>query len=279
MKKTIFLLLFIATLGFKTAAQLSAVEYTSKAYLQFKGSKTYVVKTGDAKFDEELANAMEETWKVTPYEVISNSEMKKKLSDKSASFMASVMIGGAYHYLALFNGGKDKIEDYIYDDMLAYCPINHFQNEPQNTDCYYRVGNMVESMVHSIQIVQKNDIKGNSFKIVKGLREYYNGRSAKIKSRTLLFCEETLGDKISEKDIAGLYPFKYEVCSKEKIEQVIKEKSTEYYYFQPGITLNKSMFVFDPSNGEVLYFEFAMMGTSITTSDIKDLAKVIKSGK
>ena len=53
------------------------------------------------------------------------------------------------------------------------------------------------------------------------------------------------------------------MCSKEKIEQVIKEKSNEYYYFQNAVTMNKSMFVFDPSNGEVVYFDFTIGGLDV----------------
>ena len=91
-----------------------------------------------------------------------------------------------------------------------------------------------------------------------------------------MFCEETLGNKLTKSDIAGLYPYKFEFCSKEKIEQVIKEKSTEYYYFQPTITVNKFFFVFDPSNGEVVYAEAVMTGLNINKNNIKDLVKKIK---
>lgn len=134
-------------------------------------------------------------------------------------------------------------------------------------------------MIMSMDIVQKKDIRGNSYKIVKGLQEVYNQKTPQIKDRTLLFCDETLGKKITKSDIAGIYPYKFEVCSKAKIEQVIKEKSEEYYYFQPAITLNKSMFVFDPSNGEVMYFEFQMMGLNINKGNIEDLAEAVSPKK
>jgi hypothetical protein len=165
---------------------------------------------------------------------------------------------------------------YQYDDMLAYCPINHFQNERQNTDCFYRVRNMVQSMIHAMDIVQKNDIRGMSLTIVKKLRDIYNAKAGTIKSRTLLFCRETLGDKISESDISKIYPYKFEICDKAKIEQVIKDKSKDYYYFQPAITLNKSMFVFDPSNGEVVYCDYQMMGLNINKGNIEDMVGAIE---
>lgn len=282
MKKTIFTsVILLSVFTAKIFAQLSAVDYKSDDYAQFKASKTYVVKTGDAKFDDELINAMKDLWKVTPYDVIDDKTFKTKISDKSASFILSIIIntshaGQSYHYLALMNGGKKKISSYNYNDMLAYCPINHFQNETKNTDCYYRVRNMIESMILSMEIVQKNDIHGNSLNIVNGLQKVYNKNAGKIKERILLFCEETLGNKIDKSTIAGIYPYKFEICSKEKIEQVIKDKSTEYYYFQPAITLNKSMFVFDPSNGEVMYFDYQMMGLNINKGNLEDMAKAVK---
>lgn len=279
-------ILFLFAFAFYTLignAQLSAVDYKSDEYAQFKGSKTYVVLSGNAKFDSEIKSAMTDLWKVTPFSFINGAEFEQKLPEKTASFIALTVIPGAkgnsYHYLSLINGGQKKLSKYKYDDLLAYCPINFFQNENKLADCSYRVRNMIESMIRSMDIVQKNDIKGNSYGIVKGLQEVYNAKSPKIKERTLLFCEETLGNKITKSDIAGIYPHKFEICSKAKIEQVIKDKSTEYYYFQPAITLNKSMFVFDPSNGEVMHFEFQMMGLNINKGNLEDLAKAVNPKK
>ena len=299
MKKKLFLMLLIAGISLKGFAQLSAVDYASEDFTQFKASKTYIVKTGDARFDEELAGAMADLWKVTPYESIDNKDLETKIVDKSASFIMSIIISTGtpnqnYHYLALINGGKKKVSKYVYEDMLAYCPINHWSNEFENTACAYRVRNMVQSMVQSMEIVQKNNIHGNPLSIVNALRKYYNERAPKIKDRTLLFLDETLtpnkGKAPSAADIAknanafktmvtGLYPYKFEICNKEKLEKVIKEKSTEYYYYQPAITLNKCMFVFDPSNGEVVFFDYQMQGLKIDDGNIETLVNTIKTGK
>ena len=278
--KIIFL--FVTSFTSILNAQLSAVDYKSKDFEQFRGSKTHVVLTGDKKFDSEIKSAMTDLWKVTPIEFISDSEFDNKISDKTASFISLLVVVGAknnYHYLGLINGGQKKRTRYKYDDMLAYCPINFYQNENNLVDCNYRVRNMVQSMVQSMEIVQKNDIRGSSYGIVKDLQKYYNTKSYKIKERTLLFCDETLGNKLTNIEVSGFYPFKFEICNKQKIEQVIKDKSTDYYYFQPGITLNKSMFVFDPSNGEVVYFEFSIMGLNINKGNIKDLVEAINKSK
>jgi hypothetical protein len=284
MKKILFSLALVMGLAATSNAQLSAVDYTSDDFAAFKASKTYAVKTGNAAYDTELENAMKESWKITSYEMLDAKALDAKLIDKSASFIVSIVIntanrGQSYHYIALLNGGKKNLNKYGYDDMLAYGVVNHFVNEMENTDCAWRMRNIIESMVDAISIVQKNDIKGNSKKIVDGLRDIYNTKASKIKDRTLLIPDYMINGKLDKADIAGAYPFKYELCKREKIEKAIKEKSKEYYYFQPAITLNKSMFVFDPSNGEVVYFDYAIMGMYTKQSDLEDMVSVIKGGK
>lgn len=281
MKTKLLPFLFCLAFGTQAFAQLSAVDYKSKEFASFKASTTYAVLTGNKKYDAELKAALADSWKVTPIAYISSGELETKITDPAASFLLSIVIetknaAQNYHYLALINGGKKKISRYEYDDMLAYCPINHFQNEPNNTDCYYRLRNMVESMVRTMAIVQEKDIKGSSSSIVKDLKKQFNLNAKKIPERTLLICDETIGVKVNKNDLTELYPYKFEVCSKKKLEQVIKDKSTEYYYLQPGITLNKSIFVIDPSNGEVMYFDYKMMGLNVNKDDFEDMADVIK---
>jgi hypothetical protein len=272
------LLLFLCNV---ISAQLTAVDYKSDEFNQFKGSKTYFVMSGNANYDNEIIQAANDLWKATPFESIKLKDLGSKINDETASFVMLITIDGRkpgqnYHYLGLLNGGKKSLSKYNYDDLLSYCPINFFLNENKLVDCNYRVRNMLESMIQSIEIVQKNDFKGSSFKIAKELQTIYLSKSSKIKDRTLLICQEAIGKKISSTDIAGVYPYKFEICSEDKIRQVIKNKSTDYYYLQPGITLNKSIFVFDPSNGEVVYFDYAVMGLAFNKKDLKNLVEAIQ---
>jgi hypothetical protein len=281
-----FLVFLFFVCAFHARAQLTAVKPTSNEFKQFKAStKTYVVKTGDKKFDTELISAMEDEWKITAFEEISSDAFKKKLKekDKTVSYilLANIEVRHSnytreYHYLMLINGGYKSIGDYAYDDMIAYCPINHFVNEPENTDCYYRVRNMLQSMIGVIDLLSKNKIKGSGLNAVDQISEIYDKKATHIKDRTLLFCSETMGDKLSEEDIKKLYPYPFEICNRQRLEKVIREKSTEYYYLQPGITLNKSIFVFDPSNGDVLYFAYQAMGLNFNKGNLKDLVEEIK---
>lgn len=242
-------------------------------------SKTLVVKTGNQLFDDELAAAMNESWKMTPFDFVDRKGFETNVKDPSVSFIVSIVIttekGQAYHYLALVNGGQKSIKHYGYDDMIAYCPINHFVDEPENSDCHFRVRNMIESMIGTLQIMQEKNISGGKLKIVDDLRRVYRSKSPQIKKRTLLFCQESIGKKITQSDIASAYPYKFEICSKEKLAKVIKDRDPNYYYYQPGITLNKSMFVFDPVNGEVMYFDYQIMGLAINKKNLEDLREAV----
>ena len=280
MKTKSLLLTLVGMLAFSgTFAQLCAVGFKSDEYTKFRASKTYFIKSGDEKFDKAVVAALQEIWKVTPFDVIDDAAAKTKITDPSASFLSLILIGEpnhGYHYLAVFNGGKKKLSSYEYTDMVCYSIVNRWVDEFNLPDCAWRVRNMIESMVKAIDIVQAKEIKGNSADIAKDLRAYYNSRAKDIPKRTLLVSETSMGRKFKKEEILGNYPYKIEVCPRSKIEKAIADRSTEYYYLQPGITLNKSWFVIDPSNGDVLYFNFDTMGMNITDKNIQQMVDDIK---
>lgn len=280
MKTLRILLLIFSLLKISSAeAQLSAQSYKSKDFDRFRSSKTYVILSGIPAFDQAIQDAMKESWKITSYSTVDNTELKTKIKDESASFIGLILIGEpnrGYHYLALFNGGKKSIRLYEYEDMIAYCPINRWVDEPELTDCAWRVRNMIESMVKTIQMMQETNLNGSTLGGVKDLREFYNKRAPQIKDRTLLVAESSMGKKWKKEWFTENYPFKYEFCDRKKIEKAIQERSKAYYYLQPGITLNKSWFVFDPSNGETLYWNFDAMGLAINEKNIKQMVEDIK---
>lgn len=276
----IMLFFLLLCSSFFAFSQLSAVGYKSDEYETLLKTKTYVVKTDDWYFDGNMADAMK-AWKITPYDFITTEEFKTKIADKTASFLLPITIFTGtsrqeYHYLALINGGKKKLANYEYNDMLAYAVINHFGNEPVNNNCGYRVSNMLSSMMNAMELVKKNDIKGNTKKMVDNLMEYYRSQSYKIPKRILLVNKSSLGNKMTEEEFGKIYPHKFEFCTQEKLAQVIKEKDTKYYYYQPTITLNKSMFVFDPATGEVLYGDYQMMGLNINKKNVEMLVDAIE---
>jgi hypothetical protein len=289
MKNIFFNLVIILFFSYNAPAQLCRMDVNSPGLLQLKSSKTYYVTTGNASFDHEVQEAMKSVWTITPWEVLDGDKLDSKISDKSCSFLIPEKNG-----MILINGFRKHLYNYTIMDFLAQSPKHTYSDEQEITDCEYRVRNMIEAMLQAMDIVQKKAQEGA---VGKEFRAVYNGRSPKIKDRTLLFSEDALKTIAYPKDpknsrnfmdtekvreryqeiLSKAYPFRYEICSKEKIAKAIREKSTEYYYYQPVFSTDgKYIFVYDPSNGEVVFFDHQMQGIKITEKDINHIVSTIK---
>ena len=281
--KKILLIYSLFVITTNAHAQFCAKSYDSKDFTQFKSSKTYAVKTGDKKFDTELESALKEYWQITSYTLINEVQVEDMISDESASFLLPLKVSttdgkGFYHFYALINGGKKKLDKYLYNDLVAYALINRWGNESTPNLCAPRLRNMIASMVTAIKIVEDEKIKAAStFGILNELTKYYSKQSSKIKSRTLLINKDACGQKFDENDFTQAYPFKYEFCPQDKITKAIASKDTNYYYLQPAISANKMILVFDPATGEVVYagYQAMSMSTSVNKKNIEELAKAI----
>ena len=121
-----------------------------------------------------------------------------------------------------------------------------------------------------------SDIKGQFKKMKERIESYYRKQAYKIKDRTLLISQDLFGKKIDENDITNIYPYKFEVCSQQKINEAIRNKDKSYYYYQPAYTQNKFAFVFDPATGEVVYANYERTNsTHLNKKDIEDLVDAI----
>ncbi len=288
MKNIFYTLSIILLLSQTAGAQLCRMDVNSPGFIQLKGSKTYYVTTGNTDFDNAVLEAMKSVWTITPWDVLDGDKLDSKISDKTCSFLIPEKNG-----MILINGFRKHLYNYTVMDFLAQSPRHGYGDEQNITDCGFRVRNMIEAMIQAMDIVQKKAKEGA---VGKEFRAVYNGRSPKIKERTLLFCEDALKtiiipdapknsknfmdtEKVRERYqeiLSKAYPFRYEICSKEKVAKAIREKSTEYYYYQPVFSDGKYIFVYDPSNGEVVFFDHQMQGVKITDKDINHLVSTIK---
>jgi hypothetical protein len=292
---TIISLIIFSIISSNSFGQLAGSDYNGKDLEQFKASKTYYVQTGSAEFDSAVASGLKEYWKITPYEIINGEDFNKRITDNTCSFLVSISFVpeegfGSCSYLAVFNGGKKKLQSYSRYDMITYAPISDYMGEPKNTDCAFRVRNMIAGMVNVFDVVQKNELKGGMKKIRGELQEIYNADASKIKQRTLLVNEDGISTsikapaghvakKLSKEQFDEKYPFKFEYVKKEKIAEVIKEKSTDYYYLELASGSDTHVFVIDPSDGKVVFFKGQEGGRQLTEKDVEDLTDAINGKK
>jgi hypothetical protein len=290
-KRTCLSLLILLYLQVPAFTQLSATAWGKDDMEQFFKTKTCFVLTANKELNAEVMAGIQQFWKHTPIDSISEAEFSKRINNPSYSFMmiiqievitekrnAQGMVVSRYsdynHLFGIINGGKKKIEKFAYQDMVAYCPLNYAMDEKPMYNCGYRGQCLVYSLNKAIELVKTKQLKGNSYKLVKQLQDIYNKRSVSIKNKTLLVNKEHLKD-ISEEEFKKEYPYEVEFCDAEKFRKAYKDKDKKYVIFQPAVTINKSICVYDAATYECLYFGDDLIHLKMRAGDVKELTKAI----
>ncbi len=233
-------------------------------------------------------------WSISKYDFIERKEVDKYVKNPSYSLFLPIDIAvtttnnystgrvssytQTYHYYALINGGKKKISNYSYDDMIAYAPFDFYGIEPGKLECEYRLPNILMEVQEAIKIVDEKEIKGGTRKIAEKLIDYYQTKSGDIPQKTLLVNKAYLKD-MDEEDFKKVYPFPFRVVDKSEIETAIQSKDSSVLYLLPAVTLNKHIFIVDPANGSILYAETEMTGLTVKKGNVKDIVKAIEKAK
>jgi len=270
-----------------TFAQLSAVPQNDETINEFYKSKTIAVLTGNKNFDSALIKYMKEIWTITPYEFVKEKDFKNSELKKGYSYILNLNImvsknNGSYvktyHYYGILMGKGIKISSYTYSDMISYCPIDFYGIENDQLNLYKRLPIVLYNLQNPIHTVIQNKILGGTLKIVNDLRKIYNENAGVLKSKTLLLYKDR-EKLLSQEDFKKKYPYKFEYCTMEKIQEVIDSRDSNYAIYWPAITLNKSMFVFDANTYIPLFFDYQIQGLSITAGNISDLSDAINKSK
>lgn len=272
-------------------AQVSASAYDKDDMQNFFKTKTLFVLSADKKLNEQAILGLRQYWKHTPWDTVSEANMGKYINNKAYSFMMVIQITvitqqkdqygkvlrtttDYYHYFGVINGGKKAIEHFVYTDMVAYCPINFKMDENPMSLCGYRAQSMVYNLHEAITMVKEKQIEGNSYRMVKNMQDVYNEAAPAIKNKILLVNKDHLKD-ITEAEFKDNYPFKVEFVSKEEFDKAYVSKDKRYALFQPTVTMQKSIFVFDAETYKCLYFGTDNLRLKIKEGDVKDMAKAI----
>lgn len=208
-----------------------------------------------------------------------------------------------YHNYGLIIGQDKKVKGYSYEDMVSYSPIDYFGLEKNPLNIFSRLPLVIYNIQNTLELVKKNNINGNTLQIVKQLKSIYNQNAGILKNKTLLIYKDRTkdvdgpkekkksfirsyssigealaeGDKlVPEEEFAKLYKYPFEYASMEKILQAIQDHDPRYAYLCPQITVNKSIFVYDLETFVPLYYDYAIQGVKINTSDVKNLYSTVK---
>ncbi len=291
MKKILLLLALLLSHSLTSFAQVSAAAYDKEDMATFGKTKTLFVLSANRKLNNEVIAGLKQYWKHTAWDTIPEADMDKYVANSAYSFMMVIQIQvitqtkdqygkvlrtttDYYHYFGVVNGGKKGIQHFVYNDMIAYCPINFKMDETPMYMCGYRGQSMVYNLQAAITMVKEKQLDGNSYRMVKDMQEIYNKEAPAIKTKTLLVNKEHLID-ITEAEFRDNYPFKVEFVSKEEFQKAYASKDKKYVLFQPTVTMQKSIFVFDAETYKCLYFGTDNLRLKLKEGDIKDMAKAI----
>jgi hypothetical protein len=279
-----FWILLVFLVPIQSTAQYMAAGYNSDIMKKFLTSKTLVVLKDNPRYDAVLKESIKTYWKYTKYSFISEDEVSGYLEKQGYSLLMPIDIEDIrsndigtyiqrYHYLGLFNSGKNSLIKYHKDDILAYAVFDFEGAEQDRINAIYRLPVMVKSIVDAIETSEKSRFEGNPKKLQTSLMKYYNKKTPVLKKKTLLVNQDYFKRGVDKDNFSKAYPLKWEAADKEKIEKAIREKDPAYAFMIIAETTDKHLFVFDCSNGNVIYAAYKVVGKMFTKSDIKKLIK------
>ena len=195
---------------------------------KFIGSTTCIV-TEDTPFsfyNQEIRQAVDKYWKVTPVRYVSTAEFNVMKTDPSYSFIVLTITnfsndksGSAYDFLNLLLGAD--VDDL--DEMPEFCAVPlSFAGAPEE-EYSYKLGLIIRFMQYHADLVMKNPAT-TALRYLK----YYNKNVPEISGKTILVREEDLAPEINTVErIGNYYPYKVRIVDEEEIIRAIENKEKD----------------------------------------------------
>jgi hypothetical protein len=192
---------------------------------QFMASRTCVVlEDGNSAYNVFVRRAMEEFWKITPYEFIKSSDFKTRKHDPSFSFILLTETSferdkshSAYNFINLLQG-KD-VEEISQMPEVCAVPLS-FAGE-DDLEYGYKLGAILSFIQkHARMISEDPSLTGRRY-----LR-YYNKNVPEVIGKTILVKQEDLSPAINSIDnIKAIYKNRIEIVPEETIMKAIQDKT------------------------------------------------------
>lgn len=197
---------------------------TSTEIKDFTGSTTCVVlEGGNSPYNVFIRRAMEEYWKITPYEFISSSVFETRRADPVFSFIVLTETSferdkskTAYNFINLLQG-KDVEE---MEKMPEICAVPLSLAGVDDLEYGYKLGAILSFIQkHARMISEDPSLTGRRY-----LR-YYNKNIPQVPAKTILVKQEDLSPSVnSAEKIQAIYKNKIEIVTEEAIMEAIHEK-------------------------------------------------------
>lgn len=197
----------------------------------FLGTKTFVVLEDNpmSGYNVEIRDAVERSWKITPFEFITAKEFEKVRNDINKSFLVLIQIKfdgdksvPIYNFLSVSMGAAVK----KITDMPDICSIPLSYNGLPEDTYTYKLEGIIRFMQSYI-----NTINNDPKMIKKDAFKFYNKNSKEIKKKELWVTESGLEkDTRALTDIRKNYKHVIKVVNPEDIQKAIQEKNPNVLY-------------------------------------------------
>lgn len=253
--KKFFIVIFIAYCGTNLLqAQLS---FSKSNLQQFKNTKTYIVLESDmfSEFNANIKKAAELYWKITPYEIIGQSEFAKLCTQESnVSFLT--LVEGTYslgkstlkvNLLTLVIGDKsgkiDKMREVI------SIPLATYDEDGESNSYGYKLAGIIKAMHYMLDTLEEIDLSPND------LKTFLRANRHEISQQPLLLTANDVASDVNTADkLKKVYPDKFAFVEEDKIEEAIYKNESKAFVHHIGELDNWSFFVIiSCADGRLLY--------------------------
>ena len=248
LKKAVVTGLAITVISFTSFAQRGGcVQAEKNTKLFILKTKAMVMLTKNQAYNDAITKAFKENWKVTPYDFVPISDLKKYLSSYAHSVVLPVN-DNSTTTIAVLRGDRQKkdISNFTKETMIAYADLDGLAFEPSMNDAIYRLPHMVKSMDNYISEVNKGKIDVSDCTLIRSnTARYYNRNASGLKGKTLL-----IDNRYEIKgDLEALYPFSCKLVDKKEIEEAVRNRKA-------GVCYLVSNYIFDAQTGQVLHMSY-----------------------
>ncbi|MFZ0281849.1 MAG: hypothetical protein WAL29_09380 [Bacteroidales bacterium] len=193
---------------------------------QFMGSKTCVVLNDDSfsPFNAYIKQAMNEYWKITPFEFIKSPDFNVRRLDPAYSFIMLTETNfekdksnSVFNFLNLLQGKDvDKL-----GEMPEICAIPLSFAGVDDMEYGYKLGAILSFMQkHARMIAEDPSLTGRKY------LKYYNRNVPEVNKKTILVKQEDLAPAIGTIDrIKAIYKYDIEIVPEETIMKAIRDKA------------------------------------------------------
>jgi hypothetical protein len=250
----------------------------------FFNTKTLVVLLDNPlmEYNQVIKEVMQQEWTITPFEFITFKEFEELRFDPQYSFlyMSQVMFDNdktdaRYRFMHLSLGGDYFRMNQMPD--LASVPLSYYNVEEDNY--IYKLALLVRFIQkHTLLIKDQPEIvSANVFK-------YYNNNIKDIKNKTLYVLEEELSkDANSAARIRKVYPYKFQIVTKEDITEAIKNREDDVVFLHKvgpeGTKINARCYkiIIGAGDANFYYFDYHRINDKkpdgLLLDDFKKMAK------